>query len=516
MATATVTSSAAISSWAPAMRRRGPEQRESRSARRRRRCAGNRRARWCTSSSGCTRDVNQRLRRSATETVASISVVRKSTEPYGLPIQPRCGSPTRPRASSRSRPRSPAGETATTRAHPPAAPARGSLPLPSARRSASSAALDGYRSAGAARRHRRTMRSRPGSGSGRDSPPGAPFHQLRHPRQDRGGVVAERVFARRELPGEHAEGEHVRPDVDFAAVQLFRRHVAGRAERAARFGQPRGGRPPRAASALRARPKSRTLIWPSVLRMMFSGFRSRWTMSRSCAAARAAAMSSRAGSSRSAGRRTVAELLAQRAPADQLRDDVQLAVDLLEREDRRDGRMRQRGGGARLARQPFAAHRIARELRRQRLERDRAPQPLVLGGVDDAHPAAPDFLEHAVRANLFPGERSTARRRGSGPRPRRTPVRRGTARSVAWLASSVSTSRSRSGSPAVASCRNAARAPASRSRAAWKRSLIWRQRAGFTPASCPPARAPARHRRRSSGVSPLRERCPSPRRSPRR
>ena len=56
--------------------------------------------------------------------------------------------------------------------------------------------------------------------------------------------------------------------------------------------------------------------------------------------------------------------------------------------------MRERGGRARLAREPLAAHRIARVFRRQRLERDHAPEPLVLGGIDDAHAAAADLFDH--------------------------------------------------------------------------------------------------------------------------
>ena len=52
------------------------------------------------------------------------------------------------------------------------------------------------------------------------------------------------------------------------------------------------------------------------------------------------------------------DLLAQRPSADELRDHVELAVDLLERIDRGDCRMGERGGGARLAAQPLAARRV--------------------------------------------------------------------------------------------------------------------------------------------------------------
>ena len=92
---------------------------------------------------------------------------------------------------------------------------------------------------------------------------------------------------------------------------------------------------------------------------------------------------------------------------------------------------REGGGGARLARQPFAPKRVAREFRRERLERDRAPQPLVLGGVDDAHAAAPDFFEDVIGADAFrptseassPSARSGADLPGRADRETRRPSR---------------------------------------------------------------------------------------------
>ena len=75
--------------------------------------------------------------------------------------------------------------------------------------------------------------------------------------------------------------------------------------------------------------------------------------------------------------------------------------------------MRECGGGAGFAREPLAPDRIACVLGRQRLQRDRAAEPRVLGGVDDAHAAAADFLEHAVGADL------PARQREAQARPDR-------------------------------------------------------------------------------------------------
>ena len=81
------------------------------------------------------------------------------------------------------------------------------------------------------------------------------------------------------------------------------------------------------------------------------------------------------------------------------------SVDFLERVDGRDRGMRERGRGARLARQPRPARRVARVRGRQRLERDHASEPLVLRGVDDPHPAAADFLGDSYGPICRPIER---------------------------------------------------------------------------------------------------------------
>ena len=170
------------------------------------------------------------------------------------------------------------------------------------------------------------------------------------------GAGAEGMRAGRQLPGHHAEREDVGARVDVLPAQLLGRHVAWRAERDPVWVR-RGS-----LAAARARPKSRIFTRPSAHRMMFSGLKSRWTMPAACAAASAAARSIKRGEQAIAGSGPRRELFAQRLAAHQLRDQIELAVELLERVDRGDRRVGERGRGARLARQALAADRIGRVL----------------------------------------------------------------------------------------------------------------------------------------------------------
>ena len=79
---------------------------------------------------------------------------------------------------------------------------------------------------------------------------------------------------------------------------------------------------------------------------------------------------------------------AQRASGDVLLDEVELRLELLEREDGRDPGMRERTGRHRLAPQPGAHPVVVGDRGRQRLDGYRAPEPRVVTEVDDAHPAA--------------------------------------------------------------------------------------------------------------------------------
>ncbi len=62
--------------------------------------------------------------------------------------------------------------------------------------------------------------------------------------------------------------------------------------------------------------------------------------------------------------------------------------------------MRQRRGGPRLLPQARSHPLVAEQVRRQRLQRDRAMQPRVVGQVDDAHAAAAEDAHDPVGADL--------------------------------------------------------------------------------------------------------------------
>jgi hypothetical protein len=84
----------------------------------------------------------------------------------------------------------------------------------------------------------------------------------------------------------------------------------------------------------------------------------------------------------------IADAVLQRLAVEQFHDQEPLTVVLADVEERADVRVVERGGDARLALE--AVHRllIARQLRRQDLDRDLPAEARVLGAIDDAHPAA--------------------------------------------------------------------------------------------------------------------------------
>ena len=80
--------------------------------------------------------------------------------------------------------------------------------------------------------------------------------------------------------------------------------------------------------------------------------------------------------------------------------DVELAVlRLLDRVDRGDRRVVERGGGARLGDEALLGLGARHEVRREELQGDRAPELLVAGAVDDAHAAAAEARLDLVMAD---------------------------------------------------------------------------------------------------------------------
>ncbi len=97
-----------------------------------------------------------------------------------------------------------------------------------------------------------------------------------------------------------------------------------------------------------------------------------------------------------------ANLLAERVAVHEFTRDEQIAVDLLERIDRADAGMRQRRRRARFTAEPLALRRIARQVRRERLERDRSSQPRVGGQIHASHPASSDLPDDGVNTHHCP------------------------------------------------------------------------------------------------------------------
>ena len=67
------------------------------------------------------------------------------------------------------------------------------------------------------------------------------------------------------------------------------------------------------------------------------------------------------------------------------------------------------GERQRLAAEALPRHLVGQRAGRQQLERDVALQALVMGGVDDAHAARADLLEHAIMAQRLADQAAASR-----------------------------------------------------------------------------------------------------------
>ena len=94
--------------------------------------------------------------------------------------------------------------------------------------------------------------------------------------------------------------------------------------------------------------------------------------------------------------RTPADAMLQRHPVEKLHHHEDAAVFFANVVNGADVGMIQRRSRARLAAESLQRSRIARHIVRQKLERDKAPQPRVLGLVDDTHAAAAELFDNAV------------------------------------------------------------------------------------------------------------------------
>ena len=135
----------------------------------------------------------------------------------------------------------------------------------------------------------------------------------------------------------------------------------------------------------------------------FSGFRSRWTIPFSCAAARPARDLDRDVDRLADRQRRRSRPVAQRLALEQLRDEVRRAVvraDVVERDDVGVG---ERRDGARLLLEAAQAVRVRRQVAGQDLDRDVAPEARVAGAVDLSHAARTEGRDDLVRTETHAG-----------------------------------------------------------------------------------------------------------------
>ena len=154
------------------------------------------------------------------------------------------------------------------------------------------------------------------------------------------------------------------------------------------LGEPRMG-------TILASPKSRILAWPRLVTKMLAGLMSRWTMPLECAASSASAISI-ASDRGFRFQRMPSDPVLQRHAVQKLHGDEALAIRACRfRKSCRcwdgSGRKRHAPRGESVQGLRVLGHFVGQEF-----QGDEAPKLGVLGLVDDAHPAAAQFLDDAV------------------------------------------------------------------------------------------------------------------------
>ena len=194
-----------------------------------------------------------------------------------------------------------------------------------------------------------------------------------------------------------------------------------------------------------ARPKSVMRTCPSPSSMTLAGLRSRWTTPRSCAAARPAQIWRAISSARSSGKRPMRRSSeARSSPSTYSIERNVRAVDLVDVVDAADVGMRHLPGHADFGVQLRQPGRIAVDVGRQELQRDRLAELEIVGAIDLAHAAAAERVRRcdsgrrgacrarSVRGRWRPSSRASQSRRSrrwSSVRARRPAGVRGRRRS---------------------------------------------------------------------------------------
>ena len=104
--------------------------------------------------------------------------------------------------------------------------------------------------------------------------------------------------------------------------------------------------------------------------------------------------------------RAAGDAVLERLAVEKFHGDEGLAVLLADVVNGADVRMVQRGGGLRFALETGERLRIARDILRQKFQRDEAPQARIFGLVHDTHTAAAEFFDDAVVRYGLAKERS--------------------------------------------------------------------------------------------------------------
>ncbi len=163
-------------------------------------------------------------------------------------------------------------------------------------------------------------------------------------------------------------------------------------------------------SAIFARPKSRILMRPLRVTITLAGFRSRWTMPFSCAAASPSASSSAIVMQRVDRQAFRRNLLVERRAVHELHRQVVQSAGLLDGVNRDDVRVVEGGDGARFTTEALGAHRVVRHRLGKDLQRDVAAKRVVRRAVHLAHPAGAQRTDDLVVPDASSG--SERHRRG--------------------------------------------------------------------------------------------------------
>ena len=220
---------------------------------------------------------------------------------------------------------------------------------------------------------------------------------------------------------------------------------------------------PAGPSCSRAMPKSRIFTSPEVVRKMFAGLTSRWTICLSWAAASASSTASATRRTSRRARLAVVALpaLAQGLALEQLHHEEDEIPVVLVVEDGDDARVLHLVGDVALAQEPRADRLVARELRVQELDGD----PLAVAVArrpDRGHAPGPDLGLEAplpLQGPAHEGGRAQIFVAGHGSRRRpvsRTPTREGQQEHRVMPAGSPRGARHALGPPSAASSRASA------------------------------------------------------------